>query len=137
MPAPSLFYTLTAFVTAEEIFFRWIPLAILWPMLGKTQVNLWILIIASSAIFGAWHVANQAPGDDRKVIDTLPQMIGGVFLSYIFLAFGFLGAVLIHLSFDIALSVWGWLYYRYDPDGFENAGNKKDLEREEAAKKRK
>jgi len=119
MPAHLFFYNLTAFVAAEEIFFRWLPLAVLWPMLGKTQVNLWILIIVSSVIFGVLHIGNQAP-DDRKVVYTLPQIIGGIFLSYIFLAFGFLGAVLIHLSINVALLVLVWLYYRYDHNGFEN-----------------
>lgn len=107
-----LFFKLLGGVTAEEIVFRWFPLAVLLPLWG-TATGLWVLIITSSLIFGFLHVYNQN-SKNRRLIFTLPQIIGGITLSYIFLAFGFTGAVMTHLAFNVILIFPFWVAHRID-----------------------
>lgn len=110
----SLFYNLLGGVSAEEIIFRWFPLVVLFPM-WDTKLALWIIIVTSSIIFGLFHIYNQAP-EDRKMAFVAPQVIGGIILSYIFLAFGFWGALAIHLVFDIILLLPLKVAYNIYPD---------------------
>lgn len=111
-----LFYDVVGKVAAEEIFFRWFPLAVLLP-LWQTPATMWVLIILSSLIFGALHVLNQMPGE-RKVIFTIPQFVGGILYCYIFLSFGFLGVMMVHLIFDLLLFSILWSTYRLNKNAF-------------------
>ncbi len=113
LPLLLLFYRLLGGVAAEEIVFRWFPLAVLFPLWGTNSI-LWVVIIVSSLTFGLPHVFNQEP-KNRKIIFVLPQIMGGVILSYIFLAFGLGEAIAIHLLFDVILLTILWVAYRVYP----------------------
>jgi len=113
---PLFFYTLLGKVSAEEIVFRWFPLAVLFP-LWNTKLALWIIILSSSTIFGLGHIYNQPPRE-RKVIFVTPQVMGGVILSYVFLAFGFWGTLAVHLVFNTILLFPLKVSYDLYPDIF-------------------
>jgi len=116
LPLLPLFYNLLGGVAAEEIVFRWFPLAILFPR-WDTNSALWIVIIVSSLIFGLLHVFNQKPGE-RKLIFILPQIMSGVIFSYIFLSYGLGGAIAVHLIFDALFVTFVWVGYRIYPQFF-------------------
>lgn len=80
----TLSYKVLGDVSAEEIIFRWLPLAVLYPIWG-TNFALWTIVILSSVAFAVLHVSNQEPGN-RNPIFTLPQFISGLIFSYLFLA---------------------------------------------------
>lgn len=102
-------YNLTAIVVVEEIFFRWVPLGVLYPLWG-TDTALWTLIIGSSLLFGFLHINNQEPGQ-KNFLFTLPQIMGGFVLSYLFLAFGFEAAVVTHFLFNLIIFVFIKIIY--------------------------
>ena len=111
-----LFYSLLEGVAAEEIVFRWFPLAILFPLWG-TNLALWIIIVLSSVIFGILHVSNQEPGQ-RNIAFTLPQILSGFVLSYLFLAYGFEAVLAIHLLFDALLLIAVKPVWECNPESF-------------------
>jgi len=111
-----LFYRLLGAVASEEIIFRWFPLAVLYP-LWNTSLALWIIIFLSSVVFGLLHVSNQEPGQ-RNLAFTLPQILGGFVFSYIFLAYGFEGALAIHLLYDVLLFIPMKVMWECAPETF-------------------
>lgn len=111
-----LFYRLLAAVAAEEIVFRWFPLAILYPLWG-TNIALWIIVALSSVIFGLLHVLNQKPGQ-RNIAFTLPQILCGFVFSYLFLAYGFEAVLAIHLLFDVLLLIALKIMWECNPEVF-------------------
>ncbi|MBI2450572.1 MAG: CPBP family intramembrane metalloprotease [Candidatus Nealsonbacteria bacterium] len=111
-------FILLGVVTMEEVIFRWLPLGFLLPIFD-TRSALWILIIVSSLAFGLVHIGNQKLYR-KSIIFTLPQMLGGIILCYVFLAFGFLGALLVHFIFNAILFIPLWLAYRVDGNNQSN-----------------
>lgn len=114
LPLSPFYYRLLGGVAGEEIIFRWFPLAVIFPIWG-TNLALWIIIVLSSLVFGIWHITNQKSGG-RMIIFTLPQIIGGITYSYLFLAFGFAGAMIIHFIFDAVLFTFLWAGHRISKD---------------------
>ena len=112
----ALLFKLLAGVSAEEIVFRWFPLAVLYP-LWNTGLALWILVALSSALFAAIHIYNQEP-KDRSIFFTLPQLLIGFVFSYIFLAYGFEAALAIHMLFDILLFILIKVSWEINPEAY-------------------
>lgn len=96
---------MTATVTGEEVFARLLFLGLpLW--IGKGHLPLplfWALFLIGNVIWALVHLYNFKDPKERHVLRTLPQFLGGVFFTVIFVNFGFFGALLVHLAFNNVL----------------------------------
>ncbi len=116
-------FALLGMVLREEVVFRWFPLAVLIVILPAAQVTLTILIVVSSIVFALVHLTNHEP-ERRHPIVVLPQLIGGFFLAYAFLRWGFAGAVFAHYSFNFLILVGIKAAYNIHPAIIEQTQKK-------------
>lgn len=115
---PHLGYRLLEGVAGEEIVFRLLPLGVCYNI-WSSNFGLWIIVILSSLIFALLHTFNQVQ-KDRKIVFVLPQFLSGILLSYIFLAFGFWGAVSVHFLINILPFNLLWTANRIDLSLFQS-----------------
>lgn len=90
------FFTL---VVLEELFARYLFLGFLpkIPALSG-QTAFYALMLIGNTIWAGIHLANFKEEKDKKLLFTLPQFVGGIFLSYVYLKFGLFGSVLAHFA---------------------------------------
>lgn len=88
-------------VFLEEVLARGLFLGLLTriPGLHGPVAFYWLFLLGNLG-WAALHLFNFTDPKDRHILRVLPQFIGGVFLTYIFVKFGFLMAVVVHLGFD-------------------------------------
>lgn len=91
-------------VILEELFARWLFLGVLMkiPIL-PVEIRFFILFLLGNSIWALIHLYNYEHDADRHVIRVLPQFIGGVFYTYLFLKFGLLTCTLAHFGFNALL----------------------------------
>lgn len=116
---PSLLCRLVFGAAGEEILFRFLPFVFFFYVVGLipslgTNLSLWAVILSSSAIFAFVHIFNQKT-ENRKIILVLPQFVGGILLSYIFLSFGLFGSIIVHFAFNFYLLIGPWVGERIRP----------------------
>lgn len=98
---PSLFYAIIVF---EELIARVLFLTIIGDWLLHAQYPLMIiLLVIGNTAWAALHLANYKDPKDRKVLAVLPQFLGGLVLGYIYIRYGFLITLLVHLTFDFII----------------------------------
>ncbi len=95
------FFTTTFF---EELFARGLFLGLLTklPFLGG-PVGFYILLLLGNSLWSLIHLDNYRDQKDRQLSRLIPQFIGGIFFSYIFVKYGFIEAVLTHFASNAVL----------------------------------
>lgn len=90
-------------VVAEELLARGLFLGLFtWPF-ADSSLAFYAFFLIGNGLWSALHLGNFKNGQERQVLRVLPQFIGGVFFSYIFLKFGLLAAVLYHFAHNAVL----------------------------------
>ncbi|KXK07278.1 MAG: hypothetical protein UZ21_OP11001001140 [Microgenomates bacterium OLB22] len=62
------------------------------------QTAFYALLLIGNTIWAGIHLNNFKENRDKKILFVLPQFVGGIFLSYIYLKFGLFGSVLAHFA---------------------------------------
>lgn len=91
-------FVLLSMAIGEEAVFRWFPLWLLpkiYFLSGKTAF--YVLAAASCVIFAWFH----SPGESRYLLIVLPQFLGGVLYSFVFVKYGFWITALMHFLFNL------------------------------------
>lgn len=93
---------MTATVTAEEVFARFLFLGLpLWIFGGHLPLAwFWVLFLVGNSLWAVVHLTNYQNPEERHLLRVLPQFLGGVFFTVIFLKFGFFGALVVHLAYN-------------------------------------
>ena len=88
--------------TAEEFCCRFLFLGVL-PMLSifSGTTAFYVLLAASNLLFALAHLGNFEKGM-RQPWRTLPHLVAGLLLSYVFLRYGYPAAVLAHLAMNFS-----------------------------------
>lgn len=86
----------------EEVYARWLFLGILPTVLNPTTFVWWTLLILGNSSWALIHLMNFEK-KDRRIIWILPQFIGGLIFSLVYVKFGFLAAVYCHLGSNALL----------------------------------
>jgi hypothetical protein len=97
-----LFAIILTLLIAEEVFARWLFLGVLGQVFTG-PVAIFVLFLIGNSAWAFVHLWNYKDPADRHVLRVLPQFIGGIFLSVIFLAYGFFPALLVHIAYDMLI----------------------------------
>jgi hypothetical protein len=96
------FAKIIAVIAVEELFARALFLG-LFGMWFQGEVATYVLFLLGNGLWALVHLTNFKKKEDRKIWLVLPQFIGGIILSVVFLAYGFLAALLVHIAFDMVI----------------------------------
>ena len=96
----SIFRRLFLGVFLEETGFRWFAIGLLTGFSFFTLGHWWFytLLIVSNVVFALVHLSNYKEMQDRNPARTIPQFIGGLMFSFVFVKFGFVASVLAHFA---------------------------------------
>ncbi len=93
----NVFKELFLLVVIEEAFARYLFLGILTQIsFFSGTIGFYILLLVGNGIWAWIHIYNFQEKEDQQIIRILPQFLGGIFLSYVFVKYGFMAAVLTH-----------------------------------------
>ncbi len=88
----------------EEVFARLLFLGTLTQIPGlRGTFGFYLLVLLGNLSFGLIHWTNFKDKADRKLIMVLPQFVGGLFLTLVYIPYGFFGALMAHVIFDMVL----------------------------------
>lgn len=91
-------------IIAEEGFARWLFITVLGTWIfhvGYTGMIIFALL--GNVIWALVHLSNYEDKSERKLIVVLPQFISGLLFAYLYIHFGFVIALFVHLTFDFVL----------------------------------
>jgi len=95
---PLPFYFL---ILVEEIFARFLFITVIGTWIFHAGYpTMIILLLVGNCLWAALHYYNYKDKTDRKLLVVLPQFVGGLVLGYIYLRYGFIVALLVHLTYD-------------------------------------
>jgi len=91
-------------VLLEELFARGLFLGLLTkiPFLSGA-LGFYFLMFLGNAIWSVIHIRNFKRAQDKNFIRTIPQFVCGLFLSFVFVKYGLLGAILVHFGFNAVI----------------------------------
>lgn len=97
----------------EELFARWLFLGVIGQLawFADSNVAFYVLFFVGNGLWAAVHLANIAKKDQefpikkfhQMVVFVLPQFIGGILITAIYLPYGIVGALIAHIVFDMVL----------------------------------
>ena len=97
----------------EEAFARWLFLGFIGQLAWFTHSNVafYVLFFVGNGLWAAIHLANIAKkGKEfpikkfhQMVVFVLPQFVGGIMITAIYLPYGLVGALIAHIVFDMVL----------------------------------
>lgn len=98
------FFYLFVIIFLEELFARWFLLGLLTkiPFLSGT-IAFYALFLIGNFIWALIHLKSYEEEKDRKILRVLPQFVGGIFFTYVFVKYGFLAVVLVHFASNAVL----------------------------------
>jgi len=104
MQSGNQFGSLLFVVLLEELLARGLFLGLLTklPFLSGTG-GFYAMFLLGNAAWAAIHLTNFTNPEDRSLWRVLPQFLGGVCITYIFVKYGFLAGFVVHLGFDALL----------------------------------
>ncbi len=97
-----IFRALFLMVLLEEVFFRWLLLGQLTKLFTST-VAFYVILLASNGLFAVVHLGNYKHENDRRLIRVMPQLITGLFLSFVFVKYGLVASTLAHFAHNAVL----------------------------------
>ncbi len=100
----SHFKTFFITVVLEEVLARWVFLGLL-PMIPFLSGTLmfYMLFFLGNAIWALIHLYNFEDENDRHALRVLPQFIGGIFFTYIYVKYGLAASILVHFIANAVL----------------------------------
>ncbi len=103
VPGPE-FLGITIIVLLEELGARWFALGVLpkLPFL-HSDIAFYALVLVGNGLWALIHFSNYKDPAERHVMFVLPQFVGGLALTVIYINFGLLGALLVHLGFNAVM----------------------------------
>ena len=98
------FFRFFVLVVAEELLARLLFLGLLTkiPALSGT-VAFYCLFFVGNLIWALLHLRNFSDARDRHLLRVLPQFVGGIFFTYVFVKYGLLATVLTHFAYNAVL----------------------------------
>ncbi len=104
MTSGNHFYSFFVLVIVEELFARGLFLGLLpkIPLLSGT-IAFYALFLLGNGIWAMFHIYNFDNRKDRNVLRVLPQFIGGVFLTFVFVRYGLFAAILAHFGYNMVI----------------------------------
>lgn len=103
-PQKHAFRTFFFAVFVEELFTRWLFLgAIPWLFGLNGPVSFYILFILGNVGWSLIHLFNYKEKEDRNPLRVLPQLVAGVFFTYIYMKYGLMASVLAHFASNAIL----------------------------------
>jgi hypothetical protein len=103
MQHDSHFYYFFIAVFAEELISRWLFLGLLRKPFMQSALAFYLLFLIGNSLFAAIHLPNFAKEKERKLLRILPQFMGGIFFSYVYVKYGLFAAVLTHFGSNAVL----------------------------------
>lgn len=97
-------FPLFLIVLVEEILARWIPLGVIGSLFNN-PVIFYALFLVANVGWAVFHLKNFEDKQDRNIARVMPQFIGGFFLAYLFIRYGFFVCLMVHYLFDVVLLV--------------------------------
>lgn len=92
---------LTVFL--EEVFARWLWLGVIAKIFPNTGWFYVCFLLGNGLWAFLMHRSNYADTKERTVLRFVPQFIGGIAFSYVFVRYGFWAALLCHYFYDAVL----------------------------------
>ncbi len=89
-------------VLVEEIIARWLFVGVIAQWIGGT-VAFYICFIAGNAIWALVHLSNYKSESEKSPLRVIPQFVGGLFLTYVFVRYGFWVALMTHYLYNLVL----------------------------------
>lgn len=86
-------------VIVEELYARWLFLGVLALFLDGNVLFYLLFLIGN----GTWALIHRWNHADRKVARALPQFLGGIVLTAVFMRYGLAAAVVTHAAFNMLL----------------------------------
>lgn len=90
-------------VSVEEILARWIFLGLLWPLFGGSDIAFWILFALGNIGFAIAHFGNYKKKSERSILRVIPQFVGGIAFTYLYLRYGLWITIATHFYYDVIL----------------------------------
>ncbi len=103
LPPVRIFLAFFLMALAEEIFARQIFLGIL-PKFFPGAFAFQALFLLGNGLWAINHKYNFRHFEDQKNLRTLPQFLGGIIFSYIFIKYGLLASVLAHFGHNAIMA---------------------------------
>lgn len=91
-----------AVVLMEELFARGLFLYVL-PLFFPGKVAFYVLFILGNGIWAAIHLGNFKDKNERSILVVIPQFLGGIAFTYIFVRFGLVVTILTHYFYDVVI----------------------------------
>ncbi len=89
-------------VFLEEVIARWIFLGLIAAWIGGAPA-FYACFIAGNAIWALIHMSNYKSESERSPLRVIPQFVVGLFLTYVFVRYGFWVAFMTHYLYDLVL----------------------------------
>lgn len=98
------FFRFFVLTLCEEVVTRWLFLGVLTkiPFLSGTAA-FYLLFLVGNGLWALVHLSNFKDKKDQSVLRVLPQFVGGIFLTYVFVKYGLLGAIIAHFASNAAI----------------------------------
>lgn len=98
----SLLIPLLVVNAVEELLSRYLFLGVFTkiPILSGTTA-FYALFLIGNSIWALLHLTNYKEKRDRKILRVLPQFILGISITYVFVKYGFFGAVMAHFMINV------------------------------------
>lgn len=90
-------------VLAEELFTRWLFLSFLWNIFNHDTIAFYVLFIVGNSVWALYHLTNYSDPGERSPLKVIPQFIGGIAFTYVFLLYGIGAAIVAHFLYDVIL----------------------------------
>jgi len=104
IPQSHLFLYFFGLVFAEELFARWLFLGLMRMIPGlEGPIAFFILFLLGNGIWALVHLYNFEESGDRNPLRVLPQFIGGIAFTYIFMKYGLTASVIAHFASNAVL----------------------------------
>jgi len=95
LPEDQYFKKFFLAVLEEEVLARFLFLGVLWSIFPG-DFAFYVLFLIGNGLWSLVHLFNYKRKEERQVIRVLPQFIGGVFFTYVYLRYGLLGSIFAH-----------------------------------------
>lgn len=91
-------------IIAEELFARWFFITVIgtWIFQGS-YLAIIISLVVGNVVWALVHLSNYKDPADRKIMAVLPQLLSGFIYAFIYIRYGFIVCLFVHLTFDFVL----------------------------------
>ena len=99
------FLMIMALLVTEELYARWLFLGVLHPHISFLSgvAGFYLLFFIGNGSWALVHLFNYKNKKLRNPVMVLPQFVGGIVLTGVYISFGLVGAILVHVAYDMIL----------------------------------